>query len=416
MQTLAWIAVSLVVFANGICRADEFDLAALVDLPSAKERRAAVHAIVKSGAAIDDVLAAARAFSPDTVRTGDVLLYSPKRLDPAVPAPAIVYLHGSGGRGEEALGLWKRWADELGCHIVAPTDASGDRGFGYTPAERARAMAAVREARRRLNIDENRIHLTGVSRGGHMTWDLGTRWPDRWATLSPMIGGPRWLPQRGQNNMRFLEGIAHLSIRDLQGAGDQAGLLDNLRYAFKKLDRLGGQDAKLITFPKLGHSFRMEAVKWHEFLGSAKRNPLRKRVVRICADLSNGEGRSAWVEILALDRKVKEKFVPHVDGRKWPALDAMGQRAYMDEITAKKTARIEAIWTARGRFTVKSTNVRKFRLLLSSEMFVPGEGIVVTWNGRARKMTAKPSIRVLLEDFAERFDRTFLPTVELRVP
>jgi hypothetical protein len=40
----------------------------------------------------------------------------------------------------------------------------------------------------------------------------------------------------------------------------------------------------------------------------------------------------------------------------------------------------------------------------------------VTWNGRTRQRKLKASKRVLLQDFAERFDRTFLPVAKFKIP
>jgi hypothetical protein len=60
--------------------------------------------------------------------------------------------------------------------------------------------------------------------------------------------------------------------------------------------------------------------------------------------------------------------------------------------------------------------VRRFRLLLADGMFVPGERVTVVWNGRTRRKSAEPSKEVALLDFADRFDRTYLPVVEVRIP
>jgi predicted esterase len=416
---MRWILILLL--ATPAAPAGEPDLAAWVDGADAPDL---------AQVELATLLRAARAFVPaepyekgsqthqvalrvgKTTQRTSITTYVPARVDPAQPAPALLYLHGSGGNGREALGLWRATADAVGMIVIAPTEAGDNAGYAFTRDERHAALAALRWARRRFNLDENRIHLSGVSRGGHMTWDLGSRHPDRWASLSPMIGGPRWLPQRGQNNIRYLENIAHLPMRDLQGEKDQARLLLNLRYAFSKLKRLKAKDAQFVTFPELGHTFAMEAVDWPKFISGAERNSAPPRVVLLCTQ----PRRAAWLEVLAIKRNVKEKFTPRVDGRRWPALDAMGQRAYMDELVAEKTARIEARWLAKGKFEVKSSNVKKFRLLLAPGMFDPDEAVVVTWNGRARKKKVKPSTRVLLDDFADRFDRTFIPTAELRVP
>jgi len=448
-RLLSILLLAAAASADPVDSVDPPDLAALVDLAEPKARRKAARELAKDPElTIDAVLAAARTFVPHrrsddrgdntggsrgggagagvsrhtvSLRVGDkteetsITTYVPRRYDRTKPAPLLLYLHGSGGRGDEAIGLWRDHAEALGMLIVAPTEAGKNGGYAFSPRERDAALAALRWTRRQFNVDENRIHLTGVSRGGHMTWYLGTRHPDRWASLAPMIGGPRWLPQRGQNNLRFVENIAAIPMRDLQGVKDHPGLLLNLRFAFARLEQLHAADARFLTYDDLGHSFRMESVDWTRFLRAAERKPIHPRIVRLTAGAPR-ETRAYWVEILATHREVKEAFTPRVDANRWGGLDNMGQRAYMDALVAKRTARLEARITGKGQFVVKSERVKKFRLLLTSGMFDPAEPVVVTWNGRKRRVRVKPSTRVLLEDFAERFDRSFLPVAEVRIP
>ena len=409
--------------------APEPDVAAVVDLPTAKERRvAALELARREDVTLDGLLAAMRAFAPrgapqvgtanETVPVlgveTEITIHIPESYRAAQPAGLILALHGAGGHGPQEAYRWRAVADELGYLVVAPTEAGENRGYGFTEKERAATLAALRWARRYLNVDENRIHLTGASRGGHLTWDLGLRHPDRWASLSPMIGGPRLDPSRGHNNLRFLENVAHLPIRDLQGEGDDKRLLFNLRLAFFKLEKLGARDAQLLTFPELGHSYRFEAVEWKAFLTGARRAPAPARVVRLCADAR--EGHAYWVEISKTKRPVKEAIVPQVKAAVWNAIDDGARRRFLAAEAERRTARLEVRMVEPGVFVAESTHVGSFRLLLSPEMFHPDRPVKVTWNGRARQRRLKPSKRVLLLDFAERFDRTFLPIAEFKVP
>jgi dienelactone hydrolase len=261
-------------------------------------------------------------------------------------------------------------------------------------------------------VDENRIHLTGVSRGGHMTWDIGTRHPDLFATLSPMIGGPRLDTRGGQNNLRYLPNVAHLPIRDLQGEGDDPRLLFALRLGFERLKAAGAKDAQLLTFP-LGHDFRFEAVEWEPFLGGAKRDPRPPRVVRMCAEPR--EGRAYWVEVTGLKADIKEDFMPQSDPRQWQAMDDGAKRRFIADAADKKTARLEAEDKGAGGIVVKTEGVRSFRLLLAEEMFDAKEPVKVSWNGRMVTREVVPSRETVLLDFVERFDRTFLPVAEFEV-
>ena len=47
----------------------------------------------------------------------------------------------------------------------------------------------LKEVATKHNIDSNRIYLTGLSRGGHGTWGLGSRIPDTFAAIAPICGG-----------------------------------------------------------------------------------------------------------------------------------------------------------------------------------------------------------------------------------
>jgi hypothetical protein len=92
------------------------------------------------------------------------------------------------------------------------------------------------------------------------------------------------------------------------------------------------------------------------------------------------------------------------------------KRVTLARAADRRTARLEVRMEQPGRFVAKSSGVRRFRLLLADGMFVPGERVTVVWNGRTRRKSAEPSKEVVLLDFAERFDRTYLPVVEVRIP
>ena len=185
-------------------------------------------------------------------------LYVPQGYDKKKPAPLLLIGHGTGGSGKSMLPMWRATADALCMLLVAPSEAGPNGGWAFSRRERESARSAVRYVRRRFNVDENRIYVTGVSRGGHMAWDLALRYPDEFAAIAPMIGGPRLKRVQGQNNMRYIENLVGLPIRDLQGAHDDRFLVANIRMIFRRLKELKARDAKLIEFPELGHSFKLQ--------------------------------------------------------------------------------------------------------------------------------------------------------------
>ncbi len=347
-------------------------------------------------------------------RTEDIEVHSyvPPGIRPGTRAPLLLHLHGSGSAGDEG-GMWKAAADALGMVVVAPTDPRSGEGYRYSPGERALALSALRWARRTFDTDENRVFLGGVSRGGHLCWDLVLRRPDLFAAAAPMIGGPRVSNAAGENNMRFLENVARLPICDLQGSQDHPMLLENLHMAFERLLKWKAR-ATLVEFPDRGHDFDHKAVDWVAFLGGARRDPRPETVVRRC--VAGDEGRFAWAEVLRTAKGIEGFFQMAVDGKEWQALSEDERRRRFEAEAERRTARLEVRMEAPGRFAARGTGVERFRLLLDEGMLVPGKPVEVSWQGKTLARAVKPDGRVLLEDILERLDRTFLPVAEVVIP
>ncbi len=408
-------------------------LAAVVDLPTPETRlAAAVRLAGRADVTLDAWLSAMRTFGDfertppgpvsekATLQVGDakeetsIAVFVPKDYVPGKPSPLLLALHGAGGEGHDENDLWQAAADRIGMLVVSPTDAKADVGYGYTEPERQRVLAALRWARRRFDVDENRVFLTGVSRGGHLAWDVALRHPDRFAALVPMIGAPRLQIAGGTNNIRYAENLAHLPIRDLQGVRDDARMIENLKLAFERLKSFGAKDAQLLLQPDLAHDFDPHGVDWEKFLGGAARASPPLRVVRACT--RPDEARSFWAEATRFAPSVDEKFRPDVEERKWKAMDDDARRKWAQEEADKRTARLEVKLDGPGKFTATTSLVMRFRLLLSSDMFDPAAPVEVTTNGKPARYDVKPSKLVLLKDFVERFDRTFLPVAEVSCP
>lgn len=94
---------------------------------------------------------------------GHYFLYVPSRLDRRKPAPALVFLHGSGGNFKAYTWLLSRVADECGMVLICPSYGMGN----WDPPGGIQAVAAALEdAGKSVTLDMNRIHLAGLSHGG----------------------------------------------------------------------------------------------------------------------------------------------------------------------------------------------------------------------------------------------------------
>jgi predicted peptidase len=107
--------------------------------------------------------------------------------------PGIVFLHGSGecgadGRKPTHVGLGPALAahPERWPYVVV---------FPQKPAEDPEweecepvVFRVLDDATRRYGIDAKRVALAGISQGGHGTWFIGARHPERWSCLVPVCG------------------------------------------------------------------------------------------------------------------------------------------------------------------------------------------------------------------------------------
>src|SRR5690606_22831486 len=126
-------------------------------------------------------------------RTHRYQVFVPARADAAAKAPVILFLHGSGERGDDnrrqlEVGLGPRVraaAAEFPAIVVFPQALEGAEWNQLVDVVVAQLEAATRE----FGGDPDRTYLTGLSMGGYGAWDLALREPGRFAALVPVCGG-----------------------------------------------------------------------------------------------------------------------------------------------------------------------------------------------------------------------------------
>lgn len=163
-----------------------------------------------AGAAV----AADGGFEPRTFTgaSGATLPY--QLLKPAAPAsgklPLVLFLHGAGERGTNNTAQLKNGVKvfldpanrtKFPAYVVAPqcpenkqwVDMPWGADKGTQPTNPSAPMQLVIELldslEKELPIDTDRVYVTGLSMGGYGTWDLITRFPNRFAASAPVCGG-----------------------------------------------------------------------------------------------------------------------------------------------------------------------------------------------------------------------------------
>jgi predicted peptidase len=102
----------------------------------------------------------------------------------------------------------------------------------------------VDHVRDNLNIDTDRVYVTGLSMGGYGTWRLVAKYPDRFAAAVPICGGG--------NPATMAESLSKTPIWAFHGAKDPTVPLAESERMVQAVQRAGG-DVKLTVYPEVGH-------------------------------------------------------------------------------------------------------------------------------------------------------------------
>lgn len=151
----------------------------------------------------------ARTFTSPEGATLGFRLLAPKNYDAKQKYPLVIFLHGAGERGSDNAVQLKHGAplfvkpevrEKYPCFVIAPQcppeqkwvdiDWTSDtpKQPELSPTMRL-VLGALEAVQKEFSVDADRLYVTGLSMGGYGTWDLITRFPERWAAAVPVCGG-----------------------------------------------------------------------------------------------------------------------------------------------------------------------------------------------------------------------------------
>jgi predicted esterase len=103
--------------------------------------------------------------------------------------PAILYLHGSGDRGDDLPNIEKNSVFQfLAQHEDMPLIAVAPQCPAGTWWHPLMLMTLLDEVQKKYRVDADRIYLTGFSMGGFGTWETALWYPERFAAIVPICG------------------------------------------------------------------------------------------------------------------------------------------------------------------------------------------------------------------------------------
>jgi dienelactone hydrolase len=309
-------------------------------------------------------------------------LYVPPSYDPAKAWPLMVSLHGAASNHllnrRRVFGLGNRPGEsdfeairneveypDVGFIVLSPYGRGEVAGYnGIAEGDVLRAMDHVQKA---YTVDADRVHLTGLSMGGGGTWHLGLRYPDRFASISPVCALAdmdlvRWTAGWSALDRelmgltgytRIAENASNQEVFVFHGDEDDAvdvGASRKMMDAFAAAG-LAGRSAHYFELPGVHHfawDFAYREASLFQRVAGVRRDPFPERVVY--STFSPRYNKAYWLRIDRIDRGFA-------------------------------LARIEGTRKA-SLFDLKTDNLTAFSLLLAPAIAPAGKPIEVKVNGK----------------------------------
>lgn len=186
-------------------------------------------------------------FESKKVQKLKYLVYLPKSYSQEDKWPFILFLHGAGERGDnlesiKKYGIQERLLrdDEFPFIVVSP----------QCPANTIWEMhfdlltELLDEIEHKLNIDKDRMYLTGLSLGGYGAWNYAMLYPQRFAAVVPVSGGAM--------NPKMTRQLKDVPVWVFHGEKDQSVSIEESRKVVDVLRSHGG-NVRFTIFPDAGH-------------------------------------------------------------------------------------------------------------------------------------------------------------------
>jgi predicted peptidase len=205
------------------------------------------------------------------------LLLKPRGYEPATQYPLVLFYHGAGERGNDNQSQWKNGVEifsspenrgKFPCFVIAPqcpqdkqwVDVPWAAESEVQPADPSPQMKMSLEIldaiQKEFSIDGKRLYVVGLSMGGYATWDVTTRFPQRFAAAVPICGG---------GDETQAPKIKDLPIWAFHGAVDPVVKTIRTRNMIAAIKAAGG-NPKYTEYPGVGHDSWNNAFKEPDLL------------------------------------------------------------------------------------------------------------------------------------------------------
>lgn len=175
--------------------------------------------------------------------------------------PLILFLHGSGERGDDVWSVAKHGPPKLlrgGASTPAAT-LLAENFIVVSPQcpkgawwDTATLLALLDEIATTHQVDARRVYLTGLSMGGFGAWELGISHPERFAAMIAICGGGSFATIFQASAQKRQE-LRSLGIWAFHGAKDESVPLAESQRMIDMLKVAKVEDVQLTVYPDAKH-------------------------------------------------------------------------------------------------------------------------------------------------------------------
>ncbi len=185
----------------------------------------------------------------------DYLLFLPKGYTERKNErwPLILFLHGAGERGND---IWKVAVHGPPKNVAQHPDfpfivVSPQCPEGQIWSDES-LLVLLDEVFKKYSVDRERVYLTGLSMGGYGTWNLGLKFPERFAAIVPICGGGELITVLLSSGQKA-SALKSLGIWAFHGAKDPVVPLEESQRMVNLLKKAGVSDVQLTVYPEATH-------------------------------------------------------------------------------------------------------------------------------------------------------------------
>ena len=200
-----------------------------------------------------ETLFEAKTYTSDDGFTMKYRLYVPKEYDSSKAYPCLLFLHGAGECGDDnaaqiKVGLPCMFTDAdspiYESIIIAPQcpeDCGWVYDFSVDSVTMKATLVILEDVCSTYSVNRNRVYVTGLSMGGHGTWDALSRHSELFAAGMPLCG---------VGDPSYADVLATKPIRIFHDKNDDIVPVQGSTQMYKAIKKASDPDNVLVSFKR----------------------------------------------------------------------------------------------------------------------------------------------------------------------